>query len=59
MEITRELNKKSLIYSYSIYTFFLIQQFITQGTRADYGSYIVTTYKTSKLYGKKTEKEKN
>ena len=30
--------------------FFLNQQFITQGMRAGYGSYFVTTYETSKLH---------
>ena len=43
--------------------FFLIQQFITQSTRADHGSYVVTTYKRSKLtqcckQREKREKEK-
>jgi len=37
---------------------FFVQQFITWGTRADYGSYIVTTYKTSKLHEKKNRKGK-
>ena len=38
-----------------IISFFLIHQFITQGTRADHGSYVVTTYMTTTLH--KTEKQ--
>ena len=37
--------------------FFLNQQFITQGARADRGSYFVTTYKTTKQHD--IEKKRN
>ena len=38
--------------------FFLNQQFITQGVRADHGSYFVTMYKTNKLYKERNRKRK-
>ena len=38
--------------------FFLNQQFITRSTRADRGSYFVTTYKTTKLHEGEKEKRK-
>jgi len=37
--------------------FFLSQQFITQGTRADRGSYFVTLYKTCKLHEERNRKK--
>jgi len=44
---------------FSFYLFsFLNQQFITQGMRADHGSYFVTTYKMSKIHERRNRKEK-
>jgi len=42
-----------------VLVFFLNQQFIIQGIRADHGSYFVTTYKkTQTTWGRKREREK-
>ena len=37
--------------------FFLSQQFITRGVRADCGSYFVSTYKTHKLHEERNRKK--
>jgi len=39
--------------------FFLNQQFVTRGARADRSSYVVTTYKATKPHDKEIKENKN